>query len=254
MNDFFQNADDGILIAKIRDCKRLCDTRSSPCFVGFLNEHEVTTTVAYLKHMDFYNYKFFGGRENSDRVVFGAFPKGKDMADYMFPISVLSFTYKPQYTLSHRDFLGALMGLGIKRDVVGDILVNDGKSYVFVKDDVKEYIIAQTEKIGSVGVTVCECAFEDIQAVQNFFEHDYTVASMRLDNIVSTVWGQSRDKSAKLIKSGLVAVNSVAITSVSCIIKQGDKVALRGKGKIIISNVGGLTKKGRQKLTIKQYR
>lgn len=249
-----KNLDDGILYAKIKDAVRLAEKRNFPCFVGFLNERQISISIVFLKNIKFYNYKFFGGYGDCERAVLGVFPDGQDSEDFLFPVSLISFTYNKKFTLTHRDFLGSLMGLGIKRESVGDILTDDGKAFVFVKDEVKDYVISQTEKVGSVSVTVKEENAARLPVKDNFNTASYTVASMRLDNLVSAVTGLSREKSSRMIKASLVYVNSVVNDSVCAPVKEGDKLSIRGKGKFIVSEIGRLTKKGRIKLIIKEYR
>lgn len=242
------------MTAKAKDAIRLCQNRNCPCFVGFLNEHQVSMVLAFAKKQQFFNYKLWGGYPESDRVFFGAFPTGDQIRESAFPVSVISFTYKPQYKLTHRDFLGVLMGLGIKREAVGDIVTGSGKTYVFVKEEVEKFILSQISKVGNVGVVVCKDTANNLKPTENFLETAYTVASLRLDNVVSAAWNLSRDKSAAAVKSGMVAVNSVAVTNISATVKQGDKIAYKGFGKIIVSELGGITKKGREKLIVKKYR
>lgn len=232
----FKSEYDNILYAKLRDAQRLSEKRQFPSFVGFLNEQQISQSVAYLKGIECYNYKFYGGYENCDRAVLGFFPKGSDMEDYMFPISAIAFEYKEDYSLTHRDFLGAVMGLGIKRESVGDIICSSGKAVMLIKDEVKEYILSQINKVGSVGVKVYLYTDDIVPKTQQFKELQRSVASLRLDNIVSAVTGFSREKSAKLIKAGLVAVNSLVTQSVSTNIKTDDKISVRGNGKFIVGD------------------
>lgn len=247
----FKSEDDSILYAKLRDAKRLSEKRQFPSFVGFLNEQQISQSVAYLKSIECYTFKLYGGYENCERSVLGIFPKGSDMENYMFPISAVAFEYKKEYSLTHRDFLGSVMGLGIKRESVGDILILAGKAIMLIRDDIKEYIISQITKVGSVGVKTYLYTEDIIPQKPQFKELNCTVASLRLDNIVSAITGLSREKSARLIKTGMVAVNSLAVQSVSAGVKADDKISVRGKGKFIVGDTGGLTKKGRYKLTVK---
>ncbi|MEE0059481.1 MAG: YlmH/Sll1252 family protein, partial [Acutalibacteraceae bacterium] len=173
--------------------------------------------------------------------------------DYYYPITGISFKYKPEYKLSHRDFLGSLMGLGLKREAIGDILTGDGYTVIFIKDEIKKYVLSQIQKIGSVGVVTEEWDNYTLPIKNEFENISCTISSARLDNIVSALVGLSREKSATLIKQGLVFVNSVAVDNLSYTIKTGDKISIRGKGKFIVGDFSGLTKKGRLKLTVQKY-
>ncbi|GHU81525.1 RNA-binding cell division protein [Clostridia bacterium] len=246
--------DNGILIAKIKDAIRFCETRRKPSFVGFLNEHQAAASIACLKHEKVFNYKFYGGCKDSDRTMLVVYPQGNEIGGDLFPISALCFTYPKEYKLTHRDFLGALMALGLKRETIGDILTENGKAVTFVKNEIKDYIITQVDKIGAVRVTVTEAGNENFTKTQLFDEFSCTVASLRLDGIVAAITKQSREKSVGLIECGLVAVNAVVVYSPSSAIKVNSKISVRGKGKFIISEVCGETKKGRLRLIIKEYR
>lgn len=246
------NSENALLIARLKDIINISSKKQFPSFIGFLNEQEISVLLQYLKKSQVNSYRFFGGYENSDRCLLGV-SQGDYIEDYYYPITGISFKYKYDYKLSHRDFLGSLMALGIKRETIGDILTGDGYTVVFVRDDIKKYILSQIQKIGSVGVTVEEWDNYTLPIKNDFENISCTVSSARLDNIVSSLVPLSREKSATLIKQGMVCVNSIAVDNVSHIVKIGDKISIRGKGKFIISEFFGITKKGRIKLIVQKY-
>lgn len=246
------NGENALLIARLEDMIRVSAKKQFPSFIGFLNEQEISVLLQHLKKSQVNNYRFFGGYENSDRCLLGI-SYGDYIEDYYYPITGISFKYKPEYKLSHRDFLGSLMGLGLKRETIGDILTGDGYTVVFVKDDIKKYVLSQIQKIGSVGVLVEEWDNYTLPVKNDFENINCTVSSARLDNIVSSLVPLSRDKSATLVKQGMVCVNSVVTDNVSHIVKTGDKISIRGKGKFIIGEFSGITKKGRLKLIVQKY-
>jgi len=244
----------GLVIARLKDAVEACKKRNYPCFIGFLNESEISAAVKYLGSEHFSGYRLFGGYENSERCMLGVSSDGGYIENYYYPICGISFRYRKEYRLGHRDFLGSLMSLGIKREAVGDILTSDGETVVFVRNELKDYIINQISKIGRVGVSVEEwdggflpenCDFENIVI---------TVSSARLDSVVSAVLSLSREKSAEQIRQGRVFVNSAETDNVSCILREGDKISVRGYGKFLLEGFSGLTKKGRLKINIKKYR
>lgn len=246
------NSENALLIARLEDVIKASAKKQFPSFIGFLNEQEISLLLQHLKKSQINNYRFFGGYENSDRCLLGV-SFGDYIEDYYYPITGISFKYKAEFKLTHRDFLGSLMGLGLKREAIGDILVGDGYTVVFVKDEIKNYVISQIQKVGSVGVSVKEWDSYTLP-VKNYFENiSCTVSSARLDNIVSALVPLSREKSATIIKQGMVFVNSVLTDNVSYIVKPADKISIRGKGKFIISEFSGLTKKGRLKLIVQKY-
>lgn len=171
-----------------------------------------------------------------------------------FPISAIEFKYRVCDKLTHRDFLGTLMSLGIERDTVGDILVENGRTVVFVKSELKDYIESQIFKIGGAGVKIVPPNLANLPQGRGTEEMSLTVSSLRFDNIVAAVSGLSRDKTAKLILSGETTLNFVVTQNVSCRVKDGDTFTIRGKGKFKLDKVLGETKKGRHKILVIHFR
>ena len=146
------------------------------------------------------------------------------------------------------------MSLGIERDTIGDILVADGRAVIFVKAELKEYIESQLFKIGRTGIKIVNCDLSDLPLGRGIATYDYTVTSLRLDNVVAAICKCSRDKTSKLILSGVVSHNFQLEQNVSKQLKQGDTIIIRGKGKFILDKVYGQTKKGRLKITVLYYK
>ena len=172
----------------------------------------------------------------------------------MFPVSALEFKYRKCDELSHRDFLGALMSLGIERETVGDILVDNGRTVVFLKSEIKNYVVSQIFKIGNIGVTISDANILKLPAGNKTEELSFIVSSMRIDNIVAAICSLSREKTKALILSGNVSVNFLENKNVSFNLRSGDKIVIRGKGKYILNNILGTTKKGRIKISVVHFR
>ena len=196
-------------------------------------------------------YRFFGGCMDSERKVLGLY--FYDEIE-VFPITALEITFRRADKLTHRDFLGALMSLGIERDTVGDILVEDGRCVVFVKSDIAPYITSQLFKIGSAGVKIAEANPDTLPKGRGFDEETYVVASLRLDAVTAAVTGLSREKTKQLICSGNVSLNGLPCDNVSRTVESGDSLSIRGKGKFKIEGVLGETKKHRIRISIIHYR
>lgn len=245
------NPEDNVSL-QLRDALRLSQLRSKPQFVGFLNEDELNNAQLILKDCD--SCLFWGGAENAQRMIVGIFPEAISPKTSLFPIKAVSVQYPKQYKLSHRDFLGALMSLGIKRSCVGDIKIADGEAVVFLKADIADYVISQLDKIGRVGVKLDCTDAVDIQINDDISYLNITVSSLRLDNVVSAVLNLSREKSSQAVKSGLVSVNHTLKQSPSYQLKEGDSIVFKGKGKFVVDELAGESKKGKKKLIIKKYR
>ena len=173
--------------------------------------------------------------------------------DVYFPLCAVTLTYRKSDTLSHRDFLGSLMALGIKRETVGDILAEEGRAVVFLTIEVKNFVLTQIKKIGRVGVTLTEGFCEPLPQSDKLAEFKDTVASNRLDCVVSSLCSVSRGNAAELIENGFVSVNSVVTEKATKLITDGDIITVRGKGKFIITSLSAKTKKQRTVLEYKKY-
>lgn len=241
------NVDDKLVISKALDTVNLSEKRFCPCFYGFLNEHEAQIIRDNIFHSDLL---FWGGFSDAQRVVMGVNADDTEI----FPITALKFTYKKEYKLSHRDFLGSLMSLGITRASIGDIIVSDGSAIVFVKDEICEYVIREITKIGRVGVKIEKYTKTDIEIQNRFDVLNFTVASLRIDVFVSAVCNLSRDKSQQYIKSDMVSLNHNVENDISKNIKVGDIISIRKYGKFVFAELNGLTKKGRLRIFVNHFR
>lgn len=239
-----------LLIARINDTAELSFKTSKPKFLGFLSAEQATLADKVLQKRS-YKYCFFGGYDNAERVFLGCFPEWDECFD--FPISSLTFKYRTNDKLGHRDFLGSLMALGLKREAIGDILVGDGKAVIFVSYDIKDYIMSQVSKVGRTGVAVEEGYSLPLPIADRLESCSDTVASTRLDCIVSALAGFSRSRSECAISDGCVTINSVVCDKVTKNVVDGDVLAIRGKGRFVINSLDGRTKKNRIILNYQKY-
>lgn len=242
---------DELFYSKLDDAVDLCYTRKKAYYFSFLSERKQAVAEKYLNSICFGNFAFFGGYENSERKVLGLF---YSEVSNDFPVSAIEFRYRVCDKLTHRDFLGSLMSLGIERETVGDILVEDGRCVVFVKSELKDYIVSQISKVGSTGVNVCEADLSRIPKGRGVEESSFIVSSLRLDNIVSAITGLSREKTKAYIMSGNVSHNYFQTQNVSQLTDEGDSLLIHGKGKFFLKSVSGKTKKGRIRISLIHYR
>ncbi|MGN1433856.1 MAG: RNA-binding protein [Ruminococcus sp.] len=242
---------DELFCSKLDDVANLCYTRQKPYFLPFLSERRQALAEKYLKSIYFENFCFFGGYDKSERKMLAMC---YDDSEPEFPISALEFRYRNCDKLTHRDFLGALMSLGIERETVGDILVEDGKTVVFIKSELKDYIFSQISKIGNVGVKIYDADLTKLPKGRGTEEFSLVVSSLRLDNIVAAVTGLSREKTKSLILTGNVSLNYIQTMNISQSTNVGDVLIIRGKGKYILNAVMGETKKGRIRISLIHYR
>ncbi len=239
-----------LFLARLRDTADICIKASKPKYLGFLSSAEAVLAEKTLKNSEC-RIGFFGGFAEAERVMLGCFPDW--MEDENYPITPLSFKYRKEDSLSHRDFLGSLMALGIKRETVGDILVEEGRAVIFVTDEIKDYIKTQVSKIGRTGVAVIEGYDLPLPISDSLADFTDTAASDRLDCVISALCGFSRSKALEVINMGLVTVNSVVTEKPTKAVCAGDIISVRGKGRFVIVSLDGRTKKNRIIINYKKY-
>ncbi len=234
--------DSELLPKRVEDAHRLCEKTSSPKFLGFLTPNEAAVAEGILCRLHA-RYQFFGGFHGAERVVLALLPAWCE--EVAFPITALTFKYRECDNLSHRDFLGSLMALGIARETVGDILVESGRAVAFVSRDIVRFITDNITKVGSVGVTISEGYTEPLPSMGKKEQFTDTVASVRLDCIIASLCHESRNGANDKILSGEVSVNSVECAKPTRNIISGDIITVRHKGRYYIDSVDELSKKGR---------
>lgn len=245
--------DDRLLAYHIADMAEICEKKYIPRFSVFLDGRQVEIAKSVLNYEGFENFMFYGGYEGALRVILGVFPPYVQYGKQDFPMKNLVFRYREENRLTHRDFLGAFMACGINRNMLGDIIVNEGYTVAFVYDTVCGMISSEMRKVGSVGVKISEEDEPAIYVKENFKEIKGTVSSMRLDCVVSLATRISRENAARIIRASNVSLNSGIGVSVSSEVKSGDVFSVRGYGKFILSEVSGKSKKDRFCICIKKY-
>ncbi len=239
-----------ILTARIFDTADICDRNNIPKYLGFLSIEESVLAEHLLSKRNI-SFSLYGGFSDATRKMLGCFPEW--MSEYTFPITPLTFIFREEDTLSHRDFLGSLMGLGIKRETVGDILVEKGRAVVFVIDEIADYILNEIKKIGRTGVKISKGYNGNLPKGDSLQDFSVTISSQRIDCVVSALGSFSRNTACEKIAFGLVSINSVVCEKTTKTVSQGDVVTIRGKGKFIIDSISDKTRKDRIVLRYKKY-
>lgn len=235
---------------RVSDAIALCELRGVPRFVGFLSVAEAAECTPILQNV---KHRFFGGYESAERTFLGVFPNWCEAENEIYPIVPITFSFRTCDKLSHRDFLGAILSLGLSRETVGDILIEKGRAVAFVTLDIAEYILSQISKVGSVGVELSRGFKGSLPNLSRVLECSATVASLRADCVVSALISKSRNTAVELIEKALVSVNSVALSKPTKTILQNDIISIRGFGRFKITANGDTTKKGRIVLKYNKY-
>jgi RNA-binding protein YlmH len=162
--------------------------------------------------------------------------------------------------LTHRDYLGSLVGLGIEREKIGDIIiprnVNEDKKknvYVFVTEGISEYIIENLGYVKHTHVRVERCEDVPDEVAPQLEELSVIVSSNRLDAIIAKLYNLSREQSLKLITEGKVFLNGINMTSNARPLKEGEVVSVRGYGKFVFDSEGGNTRKDKLYVNVRKY-
>lgn len=235
-----------ILRSRIEDTVHLCAKRGAPCFLGFLDQREQMEAQSILCALVAdEQISFFGGYPDAERTVLCVSPSYYCVEETEYPLHIVAFLYRKQKKLTHRDVLGTLMSLGIRRDAVGDILCGDGVSVVFLRGEIAAYVCEQIDRIGGEGVAVVADYDGELPITVEYESIRETVASPRLDSVVKALIRTSREQAAEWIRIGAVSVNHQPTESVSKSVSEGDVLSVRGHGRYLIDQIGPVTKKGR---------
>lgn len=239
-----------LLLARTKDSLIAAFRTERPSFLGFLSVEEAAFVKNFLDNRNA-KYQLYGGEHNAQRVMLCCLPEWSD--NVYFPITAVTFSYRTADELRHRDFLGSLMGLGLKRETIGDILIEKGRAVVFLKDDIADFVIQNLTKVGRTGVTAKLGYTQPLPETDNLKDNTVTVASCRLDCVVSACASCSRNTANELIENGFVSVNSVICQKPTKLIVNGDVLSVRKKGKFQIISTDNRTKKDRIILNYKSY-
>ena len=224
--------------------------RSYTTYSTFLNLQE----ISILKSLKVDSkYSLFGGYENADRCV-AAFSNDEVYSYPIVCIKIEPLQQKFSDKLTHRDFLGALMNLGIERGMLGDIKIINNEGYLFCLDKISQYIV---DNLSSIKHTSVKCKIiDDIPELFNQIpdEEEYIVSSLRIDTVVSAVFKMSRNSASQLINQEKIFINSKTVYKDSVQLKEGDVVSVRGYGKFIYSQTVNETRKHKMVVAIRLYR
>ncbi|MGG7163982.1 RNA-binding protein [Clostridium ihumii] len=194
-----------------------------------------------------------GGFEEFDRAMISLC--NYETYEY-FPINIIRIKNKSKFKeLKHKDYLGSIMALGIKRELLGDLIVKDNYAYVPVVEDISEFIKNNLSSIGKCPceVTILDDRLKDVPKVE-YEEKSIIVTSLRLDNIISSLCNISRSNALEMLDGGKILVNYIQENKKDKNIVENDIITVRGYGKFKIGNIINKTKSDRTKLSIKKYK
>lgn len=237
---------DDIFVAKLED--RISESYLSEkiVFTDFLSEREISIAHSLLEHSGL-NYQISGGYEQYRRGVIALTTQPHALREAVFPFTILKASFAKNEELRHRDMLGAILGTGITRECVGDILIDKENSYavVFVVNRMSDYVMQNVTSAGRVFLKWSLWRADDVLPEPEFQTIRVTVASVRLDGVISAVFRCGRKEAEQLITGGMVFVNQREVKKASMSLQHGDIFSVRGYGKCRLADISGLSKKGR---------
>jgi len=241
------------LTSRIQDAAEMAAADGMTSFLDFYEPSVQLMTEREIARYPGCECFFFGGHEYCERKMMCISPQGKEPQGIEYPIDCIHIQ-NPSDALTHQDVLGALMNLGIEREKTGDINIGNGLIQLFVSVPLGELIVRELSRISRYSVEAKSVPLTSAVAFEpNFVTSDIIVPSMRADAVIHAVYKLSRSEASALIKAEKVRVNHVPIGKPSVMLKEGDIVSVRSKGRMILALVGGMTKKGNIKLTVKKF-
>lgn len=247
-------AADTELVKRAEDLRDRCERRSVLTHSLFL-----TPAEQYFLNKTFANRAntrlvFSGGVPGTDRCVAFFLPEwysdDDPAAECIKAVKVTAGFGQP----GHRDYLGAVLAIGIKREWIGDIIIDGHTAYILCMESVLDAILLDLDHVSRFGVKREHVSLSDVPSpVIKKKEVTFTVQSPRLDTVVGAMFGISRTSAARYISEGLVSLNYTECTDTDAHVSPGDTISVRGKGKGVLSDEGGLSRKGRTFYTAEIY-
>lgn len=250
------NQEDELLKKRFVELAKRSYQNNMYTFTGFLNVNEQALFYEVEREVAYAGWELWGGTESSERKMlrFGS----EDPLGYEEPFPIRCVVVKPLMKkfaddLSHRDFLGSLMNLGIERSVIGDIFVKDKGAYILCEETMADYIVKNLSRVKHTSM-LCTVSEEMPQEIlPELQEMELIVSSDRADAIIAKAYALSRSQSLELFRGKRIFVNGRQYENNSGILKNDDIVSVRGFGKFVFVGIVQETKKGRYKIKIQKY-
>lgn len=248
------NDDDKLVCNRFIDAANNCYYRNMPINTDFLDLYRQSLLNSILKEMPPVYRMEMGGYDLAERKLILFLPN-KDFP-YDLPYKIIKISpanLKFSEDLSHRDYLGAILNLGISRDKIGDLIIGENEVYLFCIDNICEFLLQNITKIKHTFVKTELVESADFNYVPQHEEIMGSIASLRLDAVIALGFKESRNHIISYIEEGKVAVNGRIITSNAFQLKENDLIRARGLGKIKFIRTITETKKGRLMVIIHKY-
>ena len=255
MESIEMTADDALFKRRIEDLARQADEQRFYVHSGFLTPPEQNLYLSVRNELPVRSF-LYGGSDSCIRkiVCFGS--EEEFGYEWENPVRILHIRPKNEKfaeALTHRDYLGSVMALGIDRKLTGDIIIREKEAWIFVLDTAVEYLSENLVQIRHTTVCCEPAAGEVPELAPQFLNMTVNIASERLDLIIAAAAGLKREQAKKLLDAEKVFVNGRLVSSPGHKLKEGDEFVIRGFGKYIYAGIEGTTKKGRVVVSLKKY-
>ena len=257
LNKFSKDPEERVVLARALDQMDRAQSRSIPCATQFLSPAQRAALEPLLAACGHPKHLFHGGFEGAERTVCVFLPDWQEAEDWAAEeeLSAIECAYPPTGAeLTHRDLLGGLMGIGLTREKVGDILAGETAAQIVSLKEAAPIILSQFEQAGRYRLKLREVPLSELVPVPAEVRliHD-TVAALRLDAVLASGFSLARGKAAGLVTGGRVSVNHRECLKPDRSVVQGDVFTCRGLGKCVLKTVGGPSRKGRIIIEMERY-
>lgn len=226
-------------------------------FTGFLSMAEQDILHRMEREISYAGFTLSGGSGQAERQA-ARFGNPESLGyEEDFPITLIKIEPLQQKfaeKLTHRDFLGALMNLGIERSLLGDIFIKDNCGFLFCLDSIADFITGELNRVKHTSVKCGRALLSEIPEKQEMVRQELTVSSERIDVVVAGFWHLSRTRSLELFQADKIYINGRLCNNNSCFLKKSDVVTVRGKGKFVYDGAVRETGKGKPVVGILYYR
>lgn len=247
--------EDRLLLAQVWDKIQIGMRRDILAATCFLSARELEMTRYLFGQAE--GLVAEGGYPDAERKMLLYIPSYSDIEQtlaYDSPLACIRAQWHESEQLSHRDLLGALLGLGIARQTVGDICVGEGRADFFVTAQIAPHVLQSLSSAGRARLQVCQIPLQEAQIPEAKTQTiKDTVASVRLDSVISAGFRIARGPAAQHICAGRAAIDGLPCEKPDKPVCQGAKISVRGLGKLRLRTVGATTKKGRISIEIDRY-
>lgn len=247
---YAQTDEDRIFLAHLLDREAVCVHKNIPAEGPFLDPRQQGLVLSLAPHLSV-RPVLWGGYADAERRMVFFLPDYMD-APLQDALAVIHATHRDSRPPGHRDYLGSILGLGVDRAGVGDILADEGGAQIIVRASLADFFAAHYTSAGRVALSVTALPISDLTVPET--EPVYksaSLASLRADAVLAAAFSVSRTLAAEAVRAQKVFVNNLPLTKGDRLLSVGDKIRWQGKGRFILEETGGLSRKGRLFVTFR---